>query len=229
MLKFLQAAAVSSFICARPVALALLTATIAATATAAPASPVTHVGVEGRREVASNRLFHVADDAVPLADRLRDGAADMVSTAMSLIGVKYRLGGTSADRGFDCSGFTREVFEASIGLLLPRRAEQQAHAAGLLPVDRDALQPGDLVFFNTLRRTFSHVGIYVGDGKFIHSPSRGGEVRVDDLRFVYWAKRFTGARRAEAMTEFDDSSETDRIGVIPGPPSLAAPIAPLAF
>jgi hypothetical protein len=68
-------------------------------------------------------------------------------------------------------------------------------------VKRDELQPGDLVFFNTLRRTFSHVGIYVGDGKFIHSPKPGGEVRVEDMRFVYWAKRFTGARRAEPVAE----------------------------
>ena len=70
-----------------------------------------------------------------------------------------------------------------------------------MKVKRDDLQPGDLVFFNTLRRTFSHVGIYLGDGKFIHAPKPGGEVRVEDMRFVYWAKRFTGARRAEPMVE----------------------------
>ena len=74
---------------------------------------------------------------------------------------------------------------------------EQARAPGLLAVKRDELQPGDLVFFNTLKRTFSHVGIYVGEGKFIHAPKPGGEVRVEDMRFMYWAKRFTGARRAE--------------------------------
>jgi cell wall-associated NlpC family hydrolase len=128
-------------------------------------------------------------------------ASDMVVTAMNFLGVRYRRGGNTADAGFDCSGFTRQVFETSLGLVLPRRADEQAKAAGLIAVKRDELQPGDLVFFNTLRRTFSHVGIYVGDGKFIHAPRPGGEVRVEDMRFVYWAKRFTGARRAEPVLE----------------------------
>ena len=121
----------------------------------------------------------------------------MVVTAMNFLGVKYRRGGNDADVGFDCSGFTRHVFEMSVGLVLPRRVDEQAKAPGLVPVKRDELQPGDLVFFNTLKRTFSHVGIYVGNGKFIHSPRPGGEVRVEDMGFAYWKKRFTGARRAE--------------------------------
>jgi cell wall-associated NlpC family hydrolase len=133
--------------------------------------------------------------------QVRDKASDMVVTAMNFIGVRYRRGGNDAETGFDCSGFTRQVFESSLGFMLPRRADEQAKAAGLVAVKRDELQPGDLVFFNTLRRTFSHVGIYVGDGKFIHSPKPGGEVRVEDMRFVYWAKRFTGARRAEPLAE----------------------------
>jgi cell wall-associated NlpC family hydrolase len=133
--------------------------------------------------------------------QVRDRASDMVVTAMNFIGVRYRRGGNDAETGFDCSGFTRQVFESSLGFMLPRRADEQAKAAGLVAVNRDDLQPGDLVFFNTLRRTFSHVGIYVGDGKFIHSPKPGGEVRVEDMRFVYWAKRFTGARRAEPLAE----------------------------
>jgi cell wall-associated NlpC family hydrolase len=132
-----------------------------------------------------------------LVSRIRDKASDMVLTAMNFLGVPYRRGGSSADRGFDCSGFTRHVFEMSVGLVLPRRVDEQATAPGLIKVKREELKPGDLVFFNTLKRTFSHVGIYVGDGKFIHSPRTGGEVRVEDMRFVYWAKRFTGARRAE--------------------------------
>ena len=134
-------------------------------------------------------------------ERVRDKASDMVVTAMNFLGVRYRRGGNNADGGFDCSGFTRQVFETSLGLVLPRRADQQAKAPGLVAVKRDELQPGDLVFFNTLKRTFSHVGIYVGDGKFIHAPKPGGEVRVEDMRFVYWAKRFTGARRAEPAQE----------------------------
>lgn len=132
---------------------------------------------------------------------MRDKASDMVLSAMNFLGVPYRRGGNSAEHGFDCSGFTRHVFEMSLGLVLPRRVDDQASAPGLLKVGRDELKPGDLVFFNTLRRTFSHVGIYIGDGKFIHSPRSGGEVRVEDMRYAYWSKRFTGARRAQPLAE----------------------------
>ena len=132
-----------------------------------------------------------------LMRRVQDRASDMVVSAMNFIGVPYRRGGNSAETGFDCSGFTRKVFETSLGLVLPRRADEQAAAPGLVKVKREELKPGDLVFFNTMRRTFSHVGIYIGDNRFIHAPSRGKDVRTDDLGFAYWAKRFTGARRAE--------------------------------
>ncbi len=135
-----------------------------------------------------------------LRHQVREAASEMVISAMKFLGVPYKRGGTSAETGFDCSGFTRHVFENSLGLLLPRRADEQARAPGLVAVKRDDLKPGDLVFFNTLRQTFSHVGIYVGEGKFIHSPRAGAEVRIEDMRFAYWAKRFTGARRAEADT-----------------------------
>jgi cell wall-associated NlpC family hydrolase len=136
----------------------------------------------------------------------------MVLTAMNFLGVPYRRGGQSEDQGFDCSGFTRHVFERALGLVLPRRVDEQAHAAGLEPVRRSELQPGDLVFFNTLRRSFSHVGIYVGDGKFIHSPRSGAAVRVEDMTLAYWAKRFNGARRA--------------IGLEPVPEAAPAAAAP---
>ena len=132
-----------------------------------------------------------------VVERLRDRASDMVITAMNFLGVPYKRGGNSADHGFDCSGFTRHVFELSLGLVRPRRADEQAQTAGLVSIKRSDLKPGDLVFFNTLKRTFSHVGIYVGEGKFIHSPRTGGEVRVEDMSASYWAKRFTGARRAD--------------------------------
>ncbi len=136
-------------------------------------------------------------ESSPLLNRARDLASEMVMSAMNFLGVPYRRGGSGADEGFDCSGFTRHVFENSLGLLLPRRADQQAHDSSLAKVQREELRPGDLVFFNTMRRAFSHVGIYVGDGKFIHSPRAGGEVRIEDMRQAYWAKRFNGARRAE--------------------------------
>jgi len=133
-----------------------------------------------------------------LMRRVHDRASDMVVAAMNFIGVRYRRGGDSAETGFDCSGFTRHVFALSMGLALPRRADEQATMPGLVKVDKSELQPGDLVFFNTMRRTFSHVGIYIGDNRFVHAPSHGKDVRTDDMSFAYWAKRFTGARRAEA-------------------------------
>jgi cell wall-associated NlpC family hydrolase len=134
--------------------------------------------------------------APSLVQQMRDGASDMVLTAMNFLGVPYKRGGNTEETGFDCSGFTRHIFEKTIGLILPRRADEQAQSASLITIARDELKPGDLVFFNTLKRTFSHVGIYVGEGKFIHSPRAGGEVRVEDMRVAYWNQRFTGARRA---------------------------------
>ena len=128
-------------------------------------------------------------------------ASDLVISAMNFLGVPYRRGGQSSEQGFDCSGFTRHVFEASIGLMLPRRSQEQAQAPGLRVIDQQELKPGDLVFFNTLRAAFSHVGIYVGDGKFIHSPRSGGEVRVEDMRQAYWTQRYNGARRAEPAAQ----------------------------
>ncbi len=146
-----------------------------------------------------------------LMRRVQDRASDMVVSAMNFIGVPYRRGGNSAETGFDCSGFTRKVFETSLGLVLPRRADEQAATPGLVKVKRDDLKPGDLVFFNTMRRSFSHVGIYIGDNRFIHAPSRGKDVRTDDLSFSYWAKRFTGARRAETalVTEAHAQAATE--------------------
>ena len=146
-------------------------------------------------------------NAVPvesaLVRQVRDAASDMVITAMNFLGVPYKRGGISENDGFDCSGFTRHIFELSLGLVLPRRSDEQASAPGFLQIARDDLKPGDLVFFNTLKRTFSHVGIYIGEGKFIHSPRTGGVVRVEDMRFAYWNTRFTGARRAAAANEGD--------------------------
>jgi cell wall-associated NlpC family hydrolase len=144
-----------------------------------------------------------------LLRRMHDRASDLTVAAMELVGVRYRRGGTSAETGFDCSGFTRHVFEMSLGLVLPRRVDEQATAPGLIAVKREDLRPGDLVFFNTLKRTFSHVGIYIGDNRFIHSPRTGKNVRTEDMSFAYWAKRFTGARRVETTVVVD--------------PALAAP------
>lgn len=125
-------------------------------------------------------------------------ASELVFNAMGFLGVPYRRGGNTAESGFDCSGFVKAMYSQTVGLILPRKAEQQA--AATQKIDRADLQPGDLVFFNTMRRAFSHVGIYIGDGKFIHSPKPGSEVRVEDMGISYWNRRFDGARRVPAAT-----------------------------
>lgn len=142
----------------------------------------------------------VAELAQQMRDTASDIASDLVLSAMNFLGVPYRRGGSSSETGFDCSGFTRHVFENSVGLILPRRAIEQANSPALMPVQQAELKPGDLVFFNTLRHTFSHVGIYIGDNKFIHSPRAGGQVRVEDMRQAYWQQRYDGARRAPAIS-----------------------------
>ncbi len=125
----------------------------------------------------------------------RSRLTDMVVTAMNFVGVPYRFGGNDAATGFDCSGFTKHLFQLNLGLSLPRRSHEQAAAQGFVDVPRRELQPGDLVFFNTLEREFSHVGIYVGEGRFIHSPREGASVRLEDMQSSYWQRRFDGARR----------------------------------
>jgi cell wall-associated NlpC family hydrolase len=122
-----------------------------------------------------------------------EARSDIVVQALALLGTPYRYGGTSPASGFDCSGLVRHVFSAVLERDLPRRAEEIS-AVGH-PVSRAELQPGDLVFFNTLRRAFSHVAIYIGDGRFVHAPAARGRVRVEGLDDRYWATRFDGARR----------------------------------
>ncbi|SAK39119.1 C40 family peptidase [Caballeronia ptereochthonis] len=131
-------------------------------------------------------------------------AGDVVVGALNMIGVRYRWGGNSPDSGLDCSGFVRYVFQDTLGMTLPRRAEEMSRVGEKVRVSD--LKPGDLVFFNTMRRSFSHVGIYIGDNKFVHSPSTGSTIRVDDMEDGYWEKRFQGARRIE-NAQFNDGAE----------------------
>lgn len=120
--------------------------------------------------------------------------SDVSMYAVSLVGTPYRLGGNSPQQGLDCSGFVGHVFRQTLGLQLPRESLAMSHAAQ--PLDRHELQPGDLVFFNTLNRAYSHVGIYLGDDRFVHaSSSRTGGVMVSRLGDTYWRTRFDGARR----------------------------------
>ena len=143
----------------------------------------------------------VANKSSQLITQVRDSGSGLIDSAMNFLGVRYKLGGNTAETGFDCSGFTRYVFENSLGRVLPHRADEQANAPELAKVDRKDLKPGDLVFFDTMRRTFSHVGIYLGDGKFIHSPRTGETVRIEDINISYWARHFTGARRVPELND----------------------------
>ena len=136
-------------------------------------------------------------------------AGDVVVGALNMIGVRYRWGGNSPDSGLDCSGFVRYVFQDTLGLALPRRAEEMSRVGEKVRVAD--LKPGDLVFFNTMRRSFSHVGIYIGGNKFVHSPSTGSTIRVDDMDDRYWEKRFTGARRIETQFSTKDDDLRQRV------------------
>jgi len=122
-----------------------------------------------------------------------DVGTDVVIYALGLLGVPYHWGGDVVAHGFDCSGLVRRVFADILNLDLPHRSDL-IYRAGR-PVARDELEAGDLVFFNTMRQPFSHVAIYIGDGRFVHAPGRGSQVRIDELDEPYWRKRFSGARR----------------------------------
>lgn len=130
---------------------------------------------------------------VSFVDRATTTAQDAIDQAMDLLGIRYRRGGSSPEAGFACSGFVSHVFREGLGLILPRSSKEMSRSGQ--EVSRDELRPGDLVFFNTMRHAFSHVGIYLGDNQFVHAPRTGGRVRVEDLNQSYWKKRFNGARR----------------------------------
>ena len=122
-----------------------------------------------------------------------DTASSVALQALTYLGTPYRNGGLSPQTGFDCSGLVAYVYREGAGMALPRNTQELSHAGR--PVGPDALRPGDLVFYNTQRRAYSHVGIYLGENRFIHAPSSGGEVRVEDLHADYWMRRYSGARR----------------------------------
>ena len=141
-----------------------------------------------------------------VGQNVSNSASELVLTAMGFLGVPYRRGGNNAESGFDCSGFVKAMYQNTVGLVLPRRADQQAAATS--KIDKNDLQPGDLVFFNTMKHAFSHVGIYVGEGKFIHSPKPGAQVRVEDMGQSYWQRRFDGARRVLRLAPAEPATAT---------------------
>ncbi len=125
-----------------------------------------------------------------------DYARELTIHALALIGVNYKFGSNSPETGFDCSGLVSHLFQEVAGVVLPRNSQSMSKVGEkIAPSD---LQPGDLVFFNTRRQAFSHVGIYIGDERFVHAPRRGRDVEVADMQDSYWKKHFNGARRVLA-------------------------------
>ena len=170
--------------------LALFTALVAALAPAAAAQ-----GSDDRSFTASAAATMKIAAATAFS-----GAQDLAAAALDLIGIRYKWGGETPATGLDCSGLVRYVFQQVTGVMLPRTARDMSRLGDVIAI-RD-LQPGDLVFFNTRRFAFSHVGIYLGDNRFVHAPRRGREVEVATLDSGFWQKRFNGARRM--------------VGVLPG-------------
>lgn len=122
-----------------------------------------------------------------------DQGKEVVVFALAFTGVNYRYGGNSPESGMDCSGFVGYVFREAFDVSLPRTSAELEQAG--MPVDANELAPGDLVFFNTLGASYSHVGIYLGDDRFIHAPRPGAQIRVENMQLPYWTRRFDGARR----------------------------------
>ena len=131
-----------------------------------------------------------AGPAPPRAER-----SEALLQALFALGLDYRYGGTSPVTGFDCSGLVAHVYLEAWNIRLPRNTSAQSKVG--TPVSLAELQAGDLVFYDTLKRPYSHVGIYLGDGKFVHAPKTGAQVRVESIKSAYWSQRFNGARRVE--------------------------------
>lgn len=132
-----------------------------------------------------------ARDSGPMSEQ----RAEALLQTLLMLGVDYRYGGKSPETGFDCSGLVAHVFREAYGIELPHNARAQSKMG--MRVSLSELRAGDLVFYNTLNRPFSHVGIYLGDGRFVHAPKTGAQVRVEPIRGKYWMRRFDGARRIQ--------------------------------
>jgi cell wall-associated NlpC family hydrolase len=169
--------------------LCLSVATVAGAATTTEIKPSLQLSTDFAANTASDTDTEVAP--ATWASNMQE----ILMSALSLTGVRYKFGGTSPDTGFDCSGFVRYVFSQAANLNLPHGARAISQIGQSVALSD--LKPGDLVFYNTLRSTFSHVGIYIGNNRFIHAPSTGGGVHIADMSESYWAKRFNGARRIQ--------------------------------
>lgn len=147
------------------------------------------------KSIATHRGENAGDQAAEIADGPREL---LVAFALELRDIRYRRGGRTPSTGFDCSGFVHYVFAQTLGIDLPFNSAEQFHTG--TKVARSELRTGDLVFFHTRGKRVSHVGIYLGDGRFIHSPTTGERVRVDRLSARYWSRHFVGATRLPALT-----------------------------
>lgn len=120
---------------------------------------------------------------------------DVIMYALSMVGVNYKWGGQTPETGLDCSGFVSHVFSHAAGVALPHNAYAISRIG--MKIHPLELQPGDLVFYKTLRKTFSHVGIYLGENRFVHASSTAGDIMISNMRDRYWARHFNGARRLQ--------------------------------
>lgn len=137
-----------------------------------------------------------AGSAASLENRMAMSVADRVMHAIDLLGTPYRKRGTTPESGFDCSGFIGYVFRAANAIELPRSAREMYANLRDAVSSREALEPGDLLFFNIGRgNKIDHVGLYLGENRFVHAPASGGSVRIDALDLSYWQQRYAGARR----------------------------------
>ncbi len=174
-----------------------------------PAEVTTEAPKQSMFQAGKSYFFRASDR---LVDSVTGKSDELINRAMEVIGVRYRWDAELPQSGLDGSSFVGYVFKDKLGFLLPRKSTQMSRVGK--PITREELQPGDLVFFNTMRLTFSHVGIYVGDNKFIHSPSKGTSVRVDDLGSLYWDKRFDGARRLDGSDNLGDAERQELLNEV---------------
>ncbi|QWD85808.1 C40 family peptidase [Polynucleobacter asymbioticus] len=174
-----------------------------------PAEASVEIPKQSMFQAGKSYFFRASDR---LVDSVTGKSDELINRAMEVIGVRYRWDTELPQSGLDGSSFVGYVFKDKLGFLLPRKSTQMSRVGK--PITREELQPGDLVFFNTMRLTFSHVGIYVGDNKFIHSPSKGTSVRVDDLGSLYWDKRFDGARRLDGSDNLGDAERQELLNEV---------------
>jgi cell wall-associated NlpC family hydrolase len=155
--------------------------------------------VSGCSSVATSPRQAPAPESGPAPQAATPQHTEALLQAIMALDTDYQYGGRSLANGFDCSGLVAHVFKTAWGIDLPHNARAQSNYGTRIGFDE--LLPGDLVFYNTLNRPYSHVGIYLGQGKFIHAPRTGARVRIESLRTRYWVRRFDGARRIYPPTE----------------------------